>query len=121
MRPEEPLEIPDDLKDTTPWVDDTCAVCGSIAQTRLHGIRDVAAYGDERLARREWQVKPVEPTFYGFYEEEYPIFTDKWVQELQEPVTLEDLNNLVGMIRSRDQQIRQLQRHIGELVQMLNG
>ena len=112
----QPLEVPDDLKDTTPWVKDKCAVCGNEAEVRFHGMRDVAAYGDETLARHEWRAKEKTPDFYGFYEEEYPIFSEKWEHVLQEPVTLGTLNRLVQMIRSRDVQIQQLQQNIGQML-----
>jgi len=41
------------------------------------------------------QEKPI----YGFYEEEYPIYSHQWSNELQSPVSADEVNGLVAEIR----------------------
>jgi len=60
-----------------------------------------------------YRIKPeavVHEPIWGFYEDEYPIFTNAEGKhsELSVPVTPADLNRLVGMLIARDVEIKQL-------------
>lgn len=39
---------------------------------------------------------------YGFYEDQYPIYSHKWTSELQSPVTVAELTELIESVKKRD-------------------
>lgn len=51
---------------------------------------------------------------WGFYEEEYPYYSEKWESEIQAPVTAQELNDLVARLKNAEQQLKQISEIVGE-------
>ncbi len=52
---EQPIEVPESVKDASEWKRCQCPTCGQTAEVRWVGLRDVAATGDENAASRQWR------------------------------------------------------------------
>ena len=44
----------------------------------------------------------------GFYEDEYPVYSEEWTHELQSPVTAEELNRLVARLKQAKAVLRDI-------------
>lgn len=56
---------------------------------------------------------------YGFYEEDLPIYSDEWTNELQEPVDAAELNAFVAKYASLRAELAQVKAERDEAVEAL--